>query len=190
MNPSKSFDAVVIGGGFAGVTAARDLTEQGNAVLLLEARDRLGGRTWSKTFPGTDIAIEMGGTYILSDSPALRREMQRYGVDAHQAIWPESYPTLLNGVHRPGPSPVPFEQVFDLERAGIHMVLAASRITPGMPIDHQGLDDLDVSVAEFFAPLDLPQETYDFVTTVLSLLSFRYPDEGSVLQQLIPLASL
>ena len=136
MNPSKSFDAVVIGGGFAGVTAARDLTEQGNAVLLLEARDRLGGRTWSKTFPGTDIAIEMGGTYILSDSPALRREMQRYGVDAHQAIWPESYPTLLNGVHRPGPSPVPFEQVFDLERAGIHMVLAASRITPGMPIDH------------------------------------------------------
>ena len=44
------YDVVVIGGGFAGATAARDLTEQGNRVLLLEARDRLGGRTWSSKF--------------------------------------------------------------------------------------------------------------------------------------------
>ena len=39
-------DVVVIGGGFAGVTAARDLQKRGFKVLVLEARDRLGGRTW------------------------------------------------------------------------------------------------------------------------------------------------
>ena len=45
---SRSVDVVVIGGGFAGITAARDLKHRGFNVLLLEARDRLGGRTWFK----------------------------------------------------------------------------------------------------------------------------------------------
>jgi monoamine oxidase len=39
-------DVLVIGGGFAGLVAARDLRERGRNVILLEARDRLGGRTW------------------------------------------------------------------------------------------------------------------------------------------------
>ena len=41
------YDVAVIGGGFAGVTAAREAALRGRSVLLLEARDRLGGRTWS-----------------------------------------------------------------------------------------------------------------------------------------------
>ena len=41
----KTVDVVVIGGGFVGVTAARDLQKRGFHVLVLEARDRLGGRT-------------------------------------------------------------------------------------------------------------------------------------------------
>ena len=40
-------DVIVIGGGFAGVTAAREAALRGRSVLLLEARDRLGGRTWT-----------------------------------------------------------------------------------------------------------------------------------------------
>src|SRR6266540_6443930 len=97
----STYDVVVIGGGFAGVVAARDLTEQGNSVLLVEARDRLGGRTWSTTFPGTDINIEMGGQFVLSDElwPCVASEVQRYGVDLHHAPVPESYPTLFNGGH-------------------------------------------------------------------------------------------
>ena len=39
-------DVVVIGGGFAGVTTARELTRRGHSVVVLEARDRLGGRTF------------------------------------------------------------------------------------------------------------------------------------------------
>ncbi len=41
------YDVIVVGGGFAGVTAARECALRGRSVLLLEARDRLGGRTWS-----------------------------------------------------------------------------------------------------------------------------------------------
>lgn len=45
----RSYDAIVIGGGFAGVTAARELQAQGKRTLILEARDRLGGRAWTTT---------------------------------------------------------------------------------------------------------------------------------------------
>ena len=41
-------DVIVVGGGFAGVTAAREAALRGRSVLLLEARDRLGGRTWTR----------------------------------------------------------------------------------------------------------------------------------------------
>src|SRR2546421_299264 len=52
-------DVIVVGGGFAGVTAAREAALRGRSVLLLEARDRLGGRTWSADWDG--IPIEDGG---------------------------------------------------------------------------------------------------------------------------------
>ena len=44
-------DVVVIGAGFAGIAAARDLVEAGRSVVVLEARDRIGGRTWWRRSP-------------------------------------------------------------------------------------------------------------------------------------------
>ena len=41
-------DAVIVGGGFAGVTTARELTMRGRTAVLVEARDRLGGRTYTE----------------------------------------------------------------------------------------------------------------------------------------------
>jgi amino acid transporter len=55
-------DVVVIGGGFAGVTAARELTRRGHSVLLLEAWDRLGGRTFYTERLGRKL--ELGGTWV------------------------------------------------------------------------------------------------------------------------------
>lgn len=59
----QSYDVVVIGGGFAGLVAARDLAKQpGVNVLLLEGRDRIGGRTWTASVFGEEF--EMGGTWV------------------------------------------------------------------------------------------------------------------------------
>jgi monoamine oxidase len=55
-------DAVVIGGGFAGLIAARELGRRGRSVTVLEARERLGGRTWVAPFAGVDV--ELGGTFV------------------------------------------------------------------------------------------------------------------------------
>jgi monoamine oxidase len=52
-------DVAVIGAGAAGLAAARRLAEAGRSVLLLEARDRLGGRIWT-----VDDGIELGAEFV------------------------------------------------------------------------------------------------------------------------------
>ena len=71
-------DVLVIGGGFAGVTAARGAALRGRSVRLLEARDRLGGRTWSATWEGH--AIEYGGAWVHWHQPHTFSELTRAGL--------------------------------------------------------------------------------------------------------------
>lgn len=59
----STYDVIVIGSGFCGLVAARNLAlDRDLRVLLLEARDRIGGRTWTAKAWGEEF--EMGGTYI------------------------------------------------------------------------------------------------------------------------------
>ncbi|MDX2935288.1 flavin monoamine oxidase family protein [Streptomyces ipomoeae] len=75
---NKEFDVIVVGAGLAGVTAARELKAQGKRVLLLEARGRIGGRTWTDTFLGQQI--ERGGAWVDPLQPYVWRELSRYKV--------------------------------------------------------------------------------------------------------------
>ncbi|MBY0495521.1 MAG: FAD-dependent oxidoreductase [Cyanobacteria bacterium] len=64
---------VVVGGGLAGLVAARDLIARGADVHLLEARERLGGRVWTvhdKEF--SDVPLELGGEFIDGGHAAIR----------------------------------------------------------------------------------------------------------------------
>jgi len=70
-------DVVVIGAGFAGLVAARELGRAGLGVLVLEARDRVGGRTWTDRRLGHDL--ELGGTWVHWVQPHTWAEMTRYG---------------------------------------------------------------------------------------------------------------
>ena len=45
----READVCVVGAGFAGLAAARSLLKAGKSVVVLEARDRVGGRVWDKT---------------------------------------------------------------------------------------------------------------------------------------------
>jgi len=82
---------IVIGGGFAGVTAARESALRGRSVLLLEARDRLGGRTWSAPWNGSQI--EYGGAWVHWHQPHTFSELTRAGLavalgdDTERAGW-------------------------------------------------------------------------------------------------------
>jgi monoamine oxidase len=61
---------VVVGAGLAGLSAARDLTRFGWEVVVLEARDRVGGRVWSKRLENGEI-VEMGGEWIASGQDSV-----------------------------------------------------------------------------------------------------------------------
>jgi len=80
-------DVVVIGGGLAGLTAARELGSRGRTVLLLEARERLGGRAWVSSFAGVDV--EMGGAFVHWSQPHLWAEVTRYGLGVVELPEPE-----------------------------------------------------------------------------------------------------
>jgi monoamine oxidase len=73
----------VVGAGFAGLAAAIDLVEAGVDVLVLEARDRVGGRVWSEPLDGpggTGPVIERGAEFVLAGYDSMRAWLDRYGL--------------------------------------------------------------------------------------------------------------
>ena len=74
------YDAVIIGAGLAGLEAARDLRARGLRVIVLEARDRVGGRVENIVLPDGSY-LEMGGQWIGSGFDALRELIAHYGLE-------------------------------------------------------------------------------------------------------------
>ncbi|MDQ5895912.1 MAG: FAD-dependent oxidoreductase, partial [Actinomycetota bacterium] len=62
--------AVVVGAGLAGLTAAYEMGREGWNVTVLEARDRVGGRTWTRTL-ANGAPIEMGAEFVLAGNTEL-----------------------------------------------------------------------------------------------------------------------
>jgi monoamine oxidase len=71
--------ACVIGAGLAGLAAAEQLQAAGHAVVVLEARDRVGGRVWSEQLEN-GAWIERGAEFIELDQTAIRELAERLGV--------------------------------------------------------------------------------------------------------------
>ncbi|MFH8655647.1 flavin monoamine oxidase family protein [Streptomyces afghaniensis] len=90
----QDYDAIVVGAGLAGLVAARELRKKGLQVLVLEARDRIGGRTWTDTFNGYEI--ERGGSWVDPLQPHVWREISRYNLKIVADAGPERVlmPTL------------------------------------------------------------------------------------------------
>src|SRR5436190_9137033 len=66
-------DVLIIGAGVAGLAAAQELSAAGSRVIVLEARDRLGGRIHTHREKGSMVPIELGAEFVHGKSPELFR---------------------------------------------------------------------------------------------------------------------
>jgi monoamine oxidase len=85
-----SYDILVIGGGAAGLAAAGELGSKGKSVCVLEARDRLGGRIFTRHEPDLPLGVELGAEFIHGKSPATLawlRKSHTVIVDAARERW-------------------------------------------------------------------------------------------------------
>jgi len=81
---SGPYDVIVIGGGFCGITAARECRRAGLRTLVLEARNRLGGRTFTADFAGR--TVDLGGTWVHWSQPHVWTEARRSGLPLEESI--------------------------------------------------------------------------------------------------------
>src|SRR5215471_15174806 len=83
-------DVCVVGAGYAGLTAARRLTQAGQSVVVLEARDRIGGRIWTFHLPDGS-PIDRGGGWLANRHDAILKLAREVGVS--------TYKTYVDGYH-------------------------------------------------------------------------------------------
>jgi monoamine oxidase len=87
---NASWDVVIIGAGVSGLAAASELRKSGLSVLILEARDHVGGRAWTRHEPDLSAPIELGAEFIHGRAPEtfeLLREVGKAALDTSGAHW-------------------------------------------------------------------------------------------------------
>lgn len=92
---NTSWDVVIIGAGASGLSAASELRNSGLSMLVLDARDHVGGRICTRHEPGLSAPVELGAEFIHGRVPEtfeLLHEVGKAALDTSGAHW-----TLRNG---------------------------------------------------------------------------------------------
>jgi monoamine oxidase len=87
---NTSWDVVIIGAGVSGLSAASELRKSGLSILVLEARDHIGGRAWTRHEPGLSAPIELGAEFIHGRVPEtfeLLHEVGKAALDTSGVHW-------------------------------------------------------------------------------------------------------
>ena len=176
------YDVVVIGGGFAGATATRELRHRGLGVLIVEARDRFGGRTWTRKALGH--RIELGGTWVHWIQPHVWAEITRYGLELTQSPVPSWSRWIVDGELRKGSA----EEFLGLLDGGLSSFLEDSRVRferPYEPFHGEDLEEIDgLSVTDRLDEMGLDREQYAMNEGFWSICFNAPAREGALTQAL------
>ncbi|GLB61838.1 hypothetical protein NCCP133_39670 [Cytobacillus sp. NCCP-133] len=180
MKNPKNYDVIIVGAGFSGLTAARELRLLGNKVLVLEARDRIGGRTWVDHRLGTDL--EMGGTYVHWHQPHVWTEITRYGLELASGPKTEKVFWIVDGKAHSSPAAEFKKRLREsverlMSESNKHMPL------PFEPLKSQSFRDLDhISAEQFLQNFSLTREEYEVLHGWIASDYCGEPAEGAITQ--------
>ncbi len=96
MSLTNSSDVAVVGAGLAGLVAARDLAEAGRSVVMLEARDRVGGRVLNHDL-GDGKVVEVGGQWIGPTQDRIAALGRSLGIETFPTYYTGHNVLYLNG---------------------------------------------------------------------------------------------
>ena len=138
------FDVVVIGAGLSGLCAARRLRDAGRSVAVVEARDRVGGRTLSQTL-GTDT-IDLGGQWIGPSQRRIARLADELGVRTFLQRCDGAKVLAFDGgvkTYRGDIPSLPLLSLLELQATIWRLDAMAKRVELTRPWETKGADALD-----------------------------------------------
>ena len=170
-------DVVVVGGGFAGVTAAREAARDGRSVLLLEGRARLGGRTWTALWNGHQI--EYGGGWVHWHQPHTFSEITRAGLTVELSSGPDVTAWYVGDQRRTGTIA---ERDAIANRGWLQFVDGVERSLPNPHDPTLAIDQLAridrLTIAQRVDELDLDDEHREVLWAELESLAHGPLDEA------------
>lgn len=92
---NEKADVIIVGAGLSGLSAAHTLVSQGYSVIVLEARDRVSGRAWTKPYPGA--WIDMGAQYIGPGQDHILGLAKTLGIKTFPAYYEGTSIYVFNG---------------------------------------------------------------------------------------------
>jgi monoamine oxidase len=179
----------VVGAGFAGLSAARRLQDRGHATVVLEARDRVGGRVWNR--PAADgTVVSVGGTWLGKRQDRMFALCREFGLEPYPQYELGDTIMHLDGVNRRYRG-TPKIDLFALLSLGLAF-WRLDRMVKRLPIDEpwkaSGARALDSQTlgAWFGSPWNVPSAlARKLIDTTMTTLFCVDPDEVSLLGSLV-----
>ena len=157
---ASNSDILIIGAGLAGAAAAEALAARGFTATVLEARDRVGGRGFSRPFADSDELLEFGGAWIRPWQVHIHDACARHGVALRPRATVTERRWFRDGaLHKDGPaSPAELEQH---ERCVSRIAADALSLKKGEERNELGQSLTDISFTAYLTRIGAPQATRD-----------------------------